>query len=156
MRIEQYYVAKDGTRFRDPFECERYEASLGKEVGTLGWAMEYLKTEKEQYVSGVALVLHKGNISPFFFVTMNIEGLLGDYVNVENLEEEKRYTICTVGEMIEILKNSSMDASDLCQFTLFISDTLRQENSRIFSFQNDKLWKERKAVIEKQNEDDEK
>ena len=43
MDIDVIYKAKDGTRFHDPYECERYENRLGTMPGTVARARVRLK-----------------------------------------------------------------------------------------------------------------
>ena len=52
MDINITYTAKDGRRFNDPYECEKYEARLGTEAGTVARARIDLKALGEDYEPG--------------------------------------------------------------------------------------------------------
>ena len=99
MDINVIYTAKDGMRFSDPFECEEYEKRLGTKAGTVARARIDLKALGEQkYVFGLLKVRHEGCNYYRTYVTRSVDEKLEDYVNVSELDVDKRWIRNTIGD----------------------------------------------------------
>ena len=118
MEAELVYYAKDGRRFRDPLECERYERTLGLQPGTWGYARESLRAlGEDMYLNGYIAIRHDGRSRWHHMITTCLDDRLEDYVNVNDLSEDKRWISITIGGMIEFLDTQYSD-DDECIYLL--------------------------------------
>lgn len=144
MDINITYTAKDGRRFSDPYECEEYEKRLGTEAGTVSRARIDLKAIGEKrYVFGMLKVLHEGTNHYRTYVTRCIDDKLEDYVNVADLDVDKRWIRSTMEDVLHDMEQFADD--DLCEYEFIYCDHWdfgsRNEFGCIRS-SNNKLWDE--------------
>jgi len=115
MDIDVIYTAKDGRRFNDPYECEAYEKRLGTEPGTVGRARIDLKALGEnRYVFGMLKVRHEGINNYRTYVTRCVDEKLEDYVNVSELDVDKRWIRNTISDVLHDMEHFNDD--DLCEY----------------------------------------
>jgi hypothetical protein len=118
MEAEIIYYAKDGRRFLDPLKCEEYERTLGLQPGTWGYAREWLRALGEgMYLNGYIAVRHEGRNAWHHMITTSLDDYLCDYVNVDELTDDKRWTAITIGEMIKYL-DARYNDDDECIYLL--------------------------------------
>lgn len=151
MNINITYTAKDGRRFHDPYECEEYEKRLGTDPGTVGRARIDLKDIGEQkYVFGILKVRHEGSNHYRTYVTRCVDEKLEDYVNVSELDVDKRWIRSTIGEVLRDMEQYSDD--DPCEYEFLYCDHL-EFGKHAFGCcrtSNPELWEE----MEKAAKDD--
>ena len=115
MDINVIYTAKDGMKFNDPYECEEYEKRLGTEPGTVARARIDLKDIGEQkYVFGMLKVRHEGSNHYRTYVTRCVDEKLEDYVNVSELDVDKRWIRYTVSDVLHHIER--YDDNALCEY----------------------------------------
>lgn len=141
MEIERIiYKAKDGRIFYDPIECEEYEKTIGVLPGSIGDFLNELDkhTKDSDYIFGIVRTL-KGS-EGFIFVrcTVCLDSFLEDYVNVENLPQEKRYYIATVGELKNTIKQIDKDLP--CQYFIVYSSDINFKTSGSMANHNNAVW----------------
>lgn len=144
MDINIIYTAKDGRRFNDPYECEEYEKRLGTEPGTVARARIDLKALGEnEYVFGILKVRHE-NISHYrTYVVRCLDDKLEDYVNVSDLDVDKRWIRNTIGDVLHDMEQFNDD--DLCEYELLYCDHWEFGGEHPFGCtrtHNQKLWDE--------------
>ena len=143
MDIDITYTAKDGRRFSDPYECEKYEKRLGTEPGTVGRARIDLKEiGEDKYVFGLLKVHHDGVTNYRSYVTRCVEEKLEDYVNVSSLDVDKRWIRNTISDVLHDMEQFSDD--DLCEYE-FIFCNHWEFNNNTFGCcrtHNQELWDE--------------
>lgn len=141
MEAEITYIAKDGRRFDDALKCEDYERSLGIIPGTVGNLLQLLeKRELNTYVSAIILVKSSdGNKNLYLRHTVCCDDCLDDYVNVNDLSEDKRYISNTVGGLVKELRNAEKDAP--VQYTIVFSNDKSFSNPGVMCNYNHALWK---------------
>lgn len=121
MDINITYTAKDGRRFNDPYECEKYEARLGTEPGTVARARIDLKElGEDKYVFGLLKVRHEGVNHYRTYVTRCVDDKLEDYVTVSTLDVDKRWIRSTVADVLHDMEHFSDD--DLCEYEFIYCD----------------------------------
>ena len=121
MDIDITYTAKDGTRFRDPYECEEYEKRLGTKAGTVRRARIDLKAlGEDRYVFGMLKVRHENTNHYRVYVTRCVDEKLDDYVNVNNLDVEKRWIRSTSSDVLRDMEDFYDD--DLCEYEFIYCD----------------------------------
>lgn len=123
MDINITYTAKDGRRFSDPFECEEYEKRLGTEPGTVARARIDLKELGENmYVFGMLKVRHEGDGGNHYrtYVTRCVDNKLEDYVNVSELDVDKRWIVSDIGNVLSDMEE--FDDDDLCEYEFLYCD----------------------------------
>ena len=144
MEINVVYTAKDGTRFDDPYKCEEYEKRLGTQPGTAGRARIDLKDIGEQkYVFGILKVRHEGSNYYRTYVTRCVDDKLEDYVNVSNLDMDKRWIRNTISDVLYDLEQFNDD--DLCEYEFLYCDHWEFGGEHPFGCTrtyNQKLWEE--------------
>ena len=143
MDIDVIYKAKDGTRFHDPYECERYENRLGTMPGTVARARVRLKEMGENtYVSGILKVRHEGITSYSNYVVYCVDNKLEDYVNVSELDVDKRWIRSTIGDVLFNLEQYNDD--DLCEYEFLYSEhwDFSKHPFGCTRSSNPKLWEE--------------
>ena len=121
MDIDVTYTAKDGMRFSDPYECEKYEKRLGTEAGTVGRARIDLKALGEnRYVFGMLKVRHENTNQYRTYVVRCVDDKLEDYVNVSELDVDKRWIRNTMSDVLRDMEQFS--AADLCEYEFVYCD----------------------------------
>ena len=121
MDINVVYTAKDGRRFSDPFECEEYEKRLGTQPGTVGRARIDLKALGEKmYVFGILKVRHDDCNHYRTYVTRCVDEKLEDYVNVSELDADKRWIVSNIGNVLSDMEEFNDD--DLCEYEFLYCD----------------------------------
>jgi len=152
MDINITYTAKDGRRFNDPYECEKYEKRLGTEAGTVARARIDLKEiGEDKYVFGLLKVHHEGVTNYRSYVTRCVEEKLEDYVNVSSLDVDKRWIRNTISDVLHDLEQFSDD--DLCEYEFLYCDHWEFGGEHLFGCcrtSNPELWEE----MEKAAKDD--
>lgn len=135
------YRAKDGKLFLDPLECEEYEKTIGILPGSVGALIQDLeKLEPSDYIFGQVLAKGEERQIVYCRATVCCDSVLEDYVNVNNLNEQQRYLISTVGNFIEELRKTNKDYP--CQYMLMYSSNIEMRNCGIMASYNKKAWKE--------------
>lgn len=115
MDINITYTAKDGRRFRDPYECEKYEKRLGTEPGTVARARIDLKElGEDKYVFGLLKTRHDGVNHYYSYMVRCVDDKLEDYVNVSSLDVDKRWIRNTISDVLHDMEKFSDD--DLCEY----------------------------------------
>ena len=136
---EIYYKAKDGKIFTDPLKCEDYEKTLGILPGSVGALINELeKLEPSTYIFGIVYVKEKEGKSVYCRCTVCCDNMLEDYVNVDDLGEDKRYLYETAEEFVRLLKKTNKDYP--CQWMLAFSNNIDMKNIGIMSLSNPKVW----------------
>lgn len=155
MEIGITYTAKDGRQFDDPYKCEEYEKRLGTEQGTVARARIDLKDIGEQkYVFGMLKVRHEGDGDNHFrtYVTRCVDDKLEDYVNVSNLDVDKRWIRNTIGDVLYDLEQFNDD--DLCEYEFLYCDHWDfggEHPCGCIRTHNPKLWEELEKVDKAKN-----
>lgn len=148
MDINVIYTAKDGRRFNDPYECEEYEKRLGTEPGTVARARIDLKDIGENmYVFGLLKVRHDGCNYYRTYVTRCVDDKLEDYVNVSELDVDKRWIRNTISDVLRDMEQYSDD--DLCEYELLYCEHW-EFNKHTFGCcrtHNPKLWEEMEKAV---------
>ena len=148
MDIDVIYKAKDGQRFSDPYECEEYEKRLGTEPGTVGRARIDLKEIGEnKYVFGLLKVRHENVNSYRTYMVRCLDDKLEDYVNVSELDVDKRWIRNTIGDVLYDMRQYSDD--DLCEYEFIYCDHWEIGVAHPFGCCrtcNQKLWEEMKKA----------
>ena len=146
MDINVIYTAKDGTRFDDPYKCEEYEKRLGTEPGTVGRARIDLKAFGENtYVFGMLKVRHENTNFYRTYVTQCIDSKLEDYVNVSELDVDRRWITATIGDVLHAMEEFNDD--DLCEYEFIYCDHWDFGGGHPFGCtrtHNPELWEEMK------------
>lgn len=149
MDIDITYTAKDGRRFSDPYECEEYEKRLGTEPGTVARARIDLKDLGEQeYVFGLLKVRHEGVSHYRTYVTRCVDEKLEDYVNVSELDVDKRWLRNTIGDVLRDMEAYNDD--DLCEYEFLYCDHWVFGGEHPFGCcrtSNPKLWDEMEKAV---------
>ena len=144
MDINVIYTAKDGRRFNDPFECEEYEKRLGTETGRVARARIDLKALGEnRYVFGMLKVRHEGCNHYRTYVTRCVDDKLEDYVNVSELDVDKRWIMNTISDVLFDMEQFSDD--DLCEYEFLYCDHWEFGGKHSFGCtrtHNLRLWEE--------------
>ena len=144
MDIDVIYKAKDGMRFSDPFECEKYEKRLGSEAGTVARARIDLKDIGEQkYVFGIMKVRHEDSNYYRTYVTRCVDHKLEDYVNVSELDLDKRWIVSNIGNVLHDMEEFNDD--DLCECEFLYCDHWEfggEHPCGCIRTYNPKLWEE--------------
>ena len=121
MDINVIYTAKDGRRFSDPFECEEYEKRLGTRPGTVARARIDLKElGEDKYVFGMLKVRHDDVNHYRTYVTRSVDEKLEDYVNVSELDVDKRWIRNTMSDVLRDMEQFGGD--DLCEYEFLYCD----------------------------------
>ena len=146
MDINITYTAKDGRRFNDPYECEEYEKRLGTEDGTVARARIDLKALGENtYVHGLLKVRHEGANYYRTYVVRCLDDKLEDYVNVSELNVDKRWIRNTMSDVLHDMEQFS--DNDLCEYEFLYCDHWEFGGEHPFgccSTYNPTLWDEMK------------
>ena len=144
MDINITYTAKDGRRFNDPYECEKYEKRLGTKAGTVGRARIDLKElGEDRYVFGMLKVRHEDVNHYRTYVTRCVDEKLEDYVNVSNLDVDKRWIRSTIADVLRDMERFSDD--DLCEYEFIYCDHWEFGGEHTFGCcrtHNQELWDE--------------
>ena len=144
MEINVVYTAKDGMEFDDPYKCEEYEKRLGTQPGTVGRARIDLKDIGEQkYVFGILKARHEGGNYYRTYVVRCLDSKLEDYVNVSNLDVDKRWIRNTISDVLYDLEQFNDD--DLCEYEFLYCDHWEFGGEHPFGctrIYNPKLWEE--------------
>lgn len=147
MEIFAKYIAKDGKSFDDPMECQEYEKTIGILSGSVGELIHLLdkNTKRNYYIFGVVKIRdgNKGYIYTRY--TACIDYLLEDYVNVEDLPEEKRYEKATVGELADTLRKLDKDLP--CQFFIIFSETVDLKCPGCIANHNPYVWNDKTNTL---------
>ena len=148
MDIDVIYKAKDGKRFRDPYECEEYEKRLGTKPGTVARARIDLKELGENtYVFGMLKVRHEDTNHYRTYVVCCVDDKLEDYVNVSELDVDKRWIRSTVGDVLHDMEHFYDD--DLCEYEFIYGEHWKFGVKSQFGCtrtHNPKLWDEMKKA----------
>jgi len=148
MDINVIYTAKDGMRFSDPYECEEYEKRLGSEAGRVGRARIDLKALGEnEYVFGMLKVRHEGINNYRTYVVRCLDDKLEDYVNVSELDVDKRWIRSTVSDVLRDMERFNDD--DLCEYEFIYCDHWEFGGEHPFGCtrtHNQELWDEMKKA----------
>lgn len=144
MDIDVVYKAKDGRRFSDPFECEEYEKRLGTEPGTVGRARIDLKAlGEDRYAFGLLKVRHENANYYRTYVVQCIDDKLEDYVNVSDLDVDKRWVRNTIGDVLRDMEHFNDD--DICEYEFIYCDHWEFGGEHPFCCYrsyNQKFWEE--------------
>jgi len=144
MDINITYTARDGRKFSDPYECEEYEKRLGPEAGTVARTRIDLKAIGEKkYVFGMLKVRHEGINNYRTYVTRCIDEKLEDYVNVSDLDVDKRWIRNTMEDVLNDMEQFADD--DLCEYEFIYCDHWEFGGEHPFGccrIHNSKLWDE--------------
>lgn len=141
MKIVSFYIAQDGTRFDDPLKCQDYERKCGFPVGTVGRAkIDLAEIGTHKYVNGILkIVLDASNQRSFhIYHTINVDDILVDYVNVESIDESKRWITATFEDVLNDLNRYNDD--DLCEYEFLFSDDRSFLSSGCTRISNKELW----------------
>lgn len=134
------YKAKDGRTFTDPLACEEYEKTLGVIPGSVGDLIQELeKRNPNDYIFGIVFI--KGNDKNNILlirITICLDGILEDYVNLENLTEEQRYLSETIGVFLRTLRKMDKDAP--CQWWIIHSKDISLKGAGMMANYNEKCW----------------
>lgn len=121
MDIDITYTAKDGRRFSDPYECEEYEKRLGTEPGTVARARIDLKElGEDKYVFGLLKARHDGVNHYRAYMVRCVDDKLEDYVNVSDLDVDKRWIRNTISDVLHDMESFRDD--DLCEYEFIYCD----------------------------------
>lgn len=149
MDINVIYTAKDGRRFNDPYECEEYEKRLGTEPGTVARARIDLKALGEnEYVFGLLKVRHEGVNNYRTYVVRCLDDKLEDYVNVSELDVDKRWIRNTISDVLHDMEQFNDD--DLCEFEFLYCDHWEFGGEHPFGCcrtHNPTLWEEMEKAV---------
>ena len=144
MDIDVVYKAKDGMQFSDPFKCEEYEKRLGSEPGTVGRARIDLKALGENtYVFGLLKVRHDDVNHYRTYVTRCVDDKLEDYVNVSELDVDKRWIRNTIADVLRDMEQ--FNDNDLCEYEFLYCGHWEFGGEHPFGCtrtHNQKLWEE--------------
>jgi hypothetical protein len=144
MDINITYTAKDGTQFHDPYECEEYEKRLGTKPGSVARARIDLKALGEnRYVFGLLKVRHKDVNHYLTYVVRSIDDKLEDYVNVSDLDVDKRWIRNTISDVLHDMEKFNDD--DLCEYEFLYCNHWSFGGEHPFGCtrtHNQKLWDE--------------
>ena len=133
------YKAKDGKIFLDPLECEEYEKNIGVLQGSVGKLVIDLEShDPKEYIYGIVLVKDGEKMTLHTRCTICVDFMLEDYVNVDNLPEEKRHVTSTVGELLLMLKMLDKDLP--CQYFLLFSDNIKLNHPGAMANYNQDAW----------------
>ena len=153
MDINVIYTAKDGRRFSDPFECEEYEKRLGTRPGTVARARIDLKElGEDKYVFGMLKVRHDDVNHYRTYVTRSVDEKLEDYVNVSELDVDKRWIRNTISDVLRNMEHFSDD--DLCEYEFIYCDHWEFGGEHAFGCcrtHNQKLWEEMEKAAKADN-----
>lgn len=134
------YKAKDGRTFTDPLACEEYEKTLGVIPISVGDLIQELeKRNPNDYIFGIVFI--KGNDKNNILlirITICLDGILEDYVNLENLTEEQRYLSETIGVFLRTLRKMDKDAP--CQWWIIHSKDISLKGAGMMANYNEKCW----------------
>lgn len=121
MEIDITYTAKDGRQFDDPYECEEYEKRLGSKAGTVARARTDLKALGENtYVFGLLKVRHDDVNNYRSYMVRCVDDKLEGYVNVSELDVDKRWVRNTISDVLRDMERFSDD--DLCEYEFLFCD----------------------------------
>ena len=154
MDINITYTAKDGRRFNDPYECEAYEKRLGTEPGTVARARIDLKElGEDKYVFGLLKVRHEVVTNYRSYVTRCVDKKLEDYVNVSELDVDKRWIRSTIGEVLRDMERYNDD--DICEYEFLYCDHWEFGGEHQFGCcrtYNPELWEEMEKAVKADDE----
>lgn len=140
MEAEITYIAKDGRRFDDALKCEEHEKSLGIIPNSVGMLIQDLeKLDAEMYIFGIVLTRSDKELTLYTRWTISTDHILEDYVNVENLDDEKRHDVARVGELVKTLKELDKDIP--CQYFIIYSKDVDLRCPGCMANHNPKAWK---------------
>lgn len=150
METKMIYYAKDGMRFDDPIKCAEYERNLGTLPGTIGELKKTLEPYKDYYAIGLLVVWHKGHAYFHSFMTYNISSELEKYTDIEELPEEDHYFKQKVSYIIQMI-DENYDDDDLCEITLFYSQSLHCNILSYMKRNNGTLWEKMESKKSEQS-----
>ena len=112
MKIVSRYVAKDGRIFDDPLKCQDYEDHLmGVIPGSVAALIQSLnEIPKERFCTCMFYIRQDSGKTLFFRAAVDLEPRLSPYVNVNDLEEDKRCILYTIGKLVKDLGQFDKDA----------------------------------------------
>lgn len=141
MDIINYYIAKDGTRFEDPLECQDYERKLDHPNGTVGRAkIDLAELGKQKFVHGTLKVHHikTGKRGYHLYCTRRVDSILKNYVNLEELDGNKLWITSTFADVLKDLDR--YDDDDLCEYDFIYSDEKNFDIIGLCRTENSRLW----------------
>ena len=138
MEIEQVYVAQDGKRFEDVFQCQEYERFLGPQRGTVAAAKNLLSEKSGKYVSGILMVEHHGGCCMHIYSTMDVSSKFKYDLLPVNDTDDNRYVIAKVSDFLRDLDR--YDDSDLCELFVVYSDSIDMKDAGCYHTLNNRLW----------------
>ncbi len=143
MEIECYYIAKDGMRFTDPVECTEYEKTLSTSPGTVGRAkLDLQSIGKDKYVFGILKVKsEKKGVQLHTYQIMCLDDYLEDYVNVNDLVEDKRWAYSTMNSVLKTL--GKYEDSDDCEYEFIYSDNKEMKSCGCTRSYNQRFWEKK-------------
>ncbi len=147
MEIEVIYKAKDGKLFNDPYKCREYEEQLGTESGTVARARIDLKAlGEDKYVFGMLKVRNNGANKYYTYVTRCLDDQLEDYVNVDDLDVDKRWMRSTISDVLRDMESFYDD--DLCEYEFLYCEhwEFNKHPFGCIRANNQKLWTEMKEA----------
>ena len=148
MEIDVIYTAKDGRRFKDPYECEEYEKRLGTEAGTVARARIDLKALGESsYVFGILKVRHDNVNCYRVYMVRCVDDKLEDYVTVSELDVDKRWIRDTIADVLRDMEQFS--DNDPCEYEFLYCDHWEFGGKHPFGCcrsSNPDLWAEMKKA----------
>lgn len=133
------YRAKDGRRFYDPLECEEYEKTLGIVPNSVGNLVQLLEEkDPNKYIYGLILIKDSDGYGLYMRATYCVDEKLEDYVNLNELNQEQRYHIYTIGDLLNCLRKINQDAP--CQWWIVFSDDIDMKRNGMMVNFNPKCW----------------
>ena len=140
MKIRVKYIAEDGKFFDDPLKCQEYEKNeMGVIPGSVAALRHTLeKMPQDNCCSCIFFIKGKPKNTVYSRVTMDLEPYLGSYVNVADLEEDKRRLVCTISKVVSDLGEFDKDMP-ACGMMIY-SDNIHMGNVSIFQSTNPECW----------------
>lgn len=133
------YKAKDGQTFTDPLACEEYEKTLGVIPHSVGDLIQKLeKLNPNDYIFGIVFIKGNDINNVLLRATICLDGILEDYVNLENLTEEQRYLSETIGILLRTLRKMDKDAP--CQWWIVHSKDINWKGADMMANYNERCW----------------
>lgn len=144
MKIVTRYIAEDGRTFEDPLECQDYEdREMGIIPGSVASLIQSLKKlPQDNFCTCIFYIRGKSGKNIYPAVTIDLEPYLSPYVNVADLEEDKRCITCTIGQLIKTLGQYDKE-SPVCGMMIYADNFPFRKNVSVFQSVNPKCWEKK-------------
>lgn len=141
MKIVTRYVAEDGKLFDDPLKCQDYEAhQMGVIPGSVAALIQSLKKiPKEKFCTCLFYIRQSSGKTLFFRAAFDLEPHLAPFVNVDDLEEDKRCIIYTIDKLIKDLAQFDKDAP-VCGMMVVADDIKFTGDISVMQTTNQDCW----------------